>query len=332
MKKKLITCMTVSFICLCSFITVHAEEPKISNVNTTEERGNEAEIEPEEAENENPEIENLENGNLREPDKTDTQIEARPAEQQEDIVDKPQEPASQIISRPMNTVQAIPRSKKLKVLMVGNSLTYNSRNRTISDLKNLARKAGRKIEIKRLTYNNEKMKNWANPRNKNGKRLYAEIRKGCWDYIILQEQTDAAVTSSFLKASKKIADYIRKYSPKSKILYNCTWAYKKGKKVAGKRYSFSSMQKKMNQNYQTAANQSGGRVCWSGNAFLKYRKSTGTKKNLYLKDNNHASRYGWYLNACCLYNSIFGKSAAESKYYAGFGKNLAKRLQQIAAI
>lgn len=320
MKKKLITCMTVSFICLCSIITAHAEEPKISNVNTTEERGNGAEIE------------NLENGNLKEPDKTDTQTEAEPAEKQEDIIDKPQESTSQVITKPVNTTNAIPKSKKLKVLMVGNSLTYNSRNRTISDLKNLARKAGRKIEIKRLTYNNEKMKNWANPRNKNGKRLYAEIRKGNWDYIILQEQTDAAVTSSFLKASKKIADHIRKYSPKSKILYNCTWAYKKGKKVSGKRYSFSSMQKKMNQNYQTASNQSGGRVCWSGNAFLKYRKSTGTKKNLYLRDNNHASRYGWYLNACCLYNSIFGKSAAESKYYAGFGKNLAKKLQQIAAI
>lgn len=228
-------------------------------------------------------------------------------------------------------VQLVPRSKKIRVLMVGNSLTRCAGNRTVSDLKKMAKKAKRKISIKRLTYNNEKMVNWANPRHKNGKRLYKEIRSGKWDYIVLQEQTDASVKQSFVNASKKLAAYIHKTSPKTQIIYNCTWAYKKGKTVSGKRYSFSSMQNTMNRNYQTAAEQTGGRVCRSGDAFLKYRKSKGKKKNLYRRDNNHASRYGWYLNACCLYSSIFGKSPVESKYYGGIGKNLAKKLQRIAA-
>ena len=90
------------------------------------------------------------------------------------------------------------------------------------------------------------------------------------------------------------------------------------------------MQKVMNKNYQSAASKSGGSVCWSGKAFALYRKSKGKKKNLYIKDNNHASKYGWYLNACCLYRSIFGKSAAGIKYYGGIGKNLAKKLQKVA--
>lgn len=72
-------------------------------------------------------------------------------------------------------VQEVPRSKKIRVLMVGNSLTYCARNRTVSDLEKMAKKAKRKISIKRLTYNNEKLANWANPRHKNGKRLYREI-------------------------------------------------------------------------------------------------------------------------------------------------------------
>lgn len=90
------------------------------------------------------------------------------------------------------------------------------------------------------------------------------------------------------------------------------------------------MQRKMNQNYQAAARTAGGRVCWSGKAFLKYRRSSGTKKNLYLRDNNHASKYGWYLNACCLYKSIFGKNPAGIRYYAGVGKKQAQKLQQAA--
>jgi len=228
-------------------------------------------------------------------------------------------------------VQSVPKSKKIRVLMVGNSLTRCAGNTTVSDLEKMAKKAGRKITIKRVTYNNEKMVNWANPLHKNGKRLYKEIRNGNWDYIVIQEQTDASVKQSFIKASKKLSAYIHKTSPKTQIIYNCTWAYKKGKKVSGKWYSFRNMQKTMNRNYRTAAQKTDGKVCRSGDAFLKYRKSKGKKKNLYRKDNNHASRYGWYLNACCLYGTLFGKSPVESKYYGGFGKSLGKKLQNIAA-
>lgn len=236
---------------------------------------------------------------------------------------------ARVTARPIP--RPIPRPKTIRVLMVGNSLTYCARNRTISDLEKMAKKAERKISIKWLAYNNEKLENWANPRHKNGKRLYKEIKNGKWDCIVLQEQTDASVKQSFIKASKKLAAYIRKTNPKTQMIYNCTWAYKKGKKISGKWYSFSKMQKIMNRNYQTAARQTGGRVCRSGEAFLKYRESKGKKKNLYLKDNNHASRYGWYLNACCLYSSIFGKSPVESRYYGGIEKNLAVKLQRIAA-
>jgi len=183
-----------------------------------------------------------------------------------------------------------------------------------------------------LTYNNEKMVHWANPKHKNGKRLYREIRSKKWDYIVFQEQTDASVKKSFINAGKKVSSYIHKKSAKTQIVYNCTWAYKKGKKISGKYYSFSKMQNTMNQNYQSVAAQTGGRVCWSGKAFLAYRKTKGKKKNLYLKDNNHGSKYGWYLNACCLYASIFGYSPTECRYYAGLNKTQAKRLQKIAAM
>lgn len=176
------------------------------------------------------------------------------------------------------TVNAVPKSRALKVLMVGNSLTNCQNNYTIRDLKALAKKTGWKLTVRELSYNNAKLKDWADAKSKNGKKLRSEIRSRKWDYIILQEHTEAAVKKSFPDASKKISAYIRSESPKTQIIYNCTWAYKKGKKIDGKNYSSSALQKKMDQNYRAAAQQTGGRVCWSGDAFLKYRKSNGIKR------------------------------------------------------
>lgn len=221
-------------------------------------------------------------------------------------------------------------SKPLKVLMVGNSMTYSSSNSTIENLRKLAQKAGRKIKVKRLTSSGEKLKNWINPKNRNGKKLYKEIKNNRWDYIIFQEYTDASISKSFTKTSKKISKYIKKHSPKTQIIFNCTWAYRKGKKIAGKYYSYNKMQKKMNKNYERAAKQTNADICWSGKAFQQYRKRKGKKKPLYRKDNNHASKYGWYLNACCLYSTIFKSSPKECRYYGRIGKKTAKIFQNIA--
>lgn len=66
------------------------------------------------------------------------------------------------------------------VLMVGNSLTYGSGNTTIRNLKKMAEKSGRKLAVKQLSYNNEKLSNWADPAHKNGKRFYKEIKRKKW--------------------------------------------------------------------------------------------------------------------------------------------------------
>lgn len=321
MKSKITVFMIMTLICcLCFSTTVYAQDPVIAD-DMPENSGSEFPVQ--------------ESGDGKESAIQETEAasgEEKGAENtaKENVV-QIQITSAGVSQNTNAAVQSVPKSKKIYVLMVGNSITYTAGNRTISNLKKMAKKSKRKITIKRLTYNNEKMANWANPKHKNGKRLYKEIRSGKWDYIVLQEQTDASVKQSFINASKKLAAYIHETSPKTQIIYNCTWAYKKGKKISGKRYSFSEMQKTMNKNYQEVAEQTGGRVCRSGDAFLKYRKSKGKKKNLYRKDNNHASRYGWYLNACCLYSAIFGESPVESRYYGGMGKSLAKKLQRIAA-
>ncbi|MGN1165574.1 MAG: DUF4886 domain-containing protein [Lachnospiraceae bacterium] len=353
MKRKFAGLIAMTMICCLILGTVtYAEDPEVTS-SQTEDLSNEGNdgttvtdssqsdsSENEETESGSSEREGSENGSLEGEEAESGSSEGEEAESgssegEETVKNTENSTGATGTTSPSTTtstqsITPIPKSKKIRVLLVGNSLTHAKRNTSVYDLKMLAKKAGRKLVVKYLTYNDEKLKNWANPNHKNGKRLRREIKNSFWNYVIFQEQTSAAVTSSFYKAAKKLSTYIHTTSPKTKIIYNCTWAYKKGKKVAGKFYSFSNMQAKMNSNYAKVSKATGDRVCWSGKAFLKYRKRKGSV-NLYRKDNNHASRYGWYLNACCMYASIFGVSPEESKYSAGLNKKRVKVMQKIAA-
>lgn len=193
MKVKITTFIIILLLCsLCFDTAAYAQEP-VMNDHVIEDDGTEPSVQELEAAEEEKQTEDTAEENVIQVQITSTGV-----------------------SQSTGTVsQPVPQSKKLRVLMVGNSLTRCAGNRTVSDLKKMAKKAKRKITVKQLTYNNEKMVNWANPRHKNGKRLYKEIRSGKWDYIVLQEQTDASVKQSFINASKKLAAYIRKTSPKT---------------------------------------------------------------------------------------------------------------------
>jgi hypothetical protein len=225
----------------------------------------------------------------------------------------------------------ISKSQNVSVLLIGNSLVKRPGNNTISYLKNLAKKAGRSMYLDYVAYSNENLKNFSDVSTAHGRKAYRKIASRQWDYIILQENTDYAIAygKDFLKACMTLASYIRTACPDAKIIYNCTWAYNKTVKIAGKKYTSSKQQKNMNANYRKVAAATGGIVCWTGNAFQQYRKLKGAK-NLYLADKNHATSYGWFLNAACMYSLIFGTSPSESSYNGGLNCTQVKKLKNIA--
>lgn len=217
----------------------------------------------------------------------------------------------------------------VSILMIGNSLTMRKSNTTVRHLKEMAEKSGKKIRVEYVAHGNEQLKNWADKENKYGKKAYKAIAKRKWDYIVLQEHTDNAIArgKSLVSASEKLSKYIRRKCPDAEIIYNSTWAYDKTRKISGKSYSHEKQQANMDRNYKKAARLTKGRVCRSGDAFDLYRRGKGAK-NLYLADKNHASEYGWYLNACCLYAAMFGEVPAG--YYGGMEREQAERMQEAA--
>ncbi|MDO4323482.1 MAG: DUF4886 domain-containing protein [Lachnospiraceae bacterium] len=227
--------------------------------------------------------------------------------------------------------QALPKNKKVSVLLIGNSMVKRSGNDTMKYLKGMAKNAGRNLYLDYVAYGNEKLYNYCNSKNSHGKAAQKKIAQKKWDYIILQENTDWAIAhgNTFLNASIKLCKYIEKKCPTAKILYNCTWAYDKTVWIQGKKYTHSTQQKNMNKKYLQAASATGGSVCWTGNAFDKYRK-VKKAKNLYVADKNHASKYGWYLNAASMYAMIFQTSPSECTYTGGLNCSHAKQLRKIA--
>lgn len=238
---------------------------------------------------------------------------------------------------PVQAQEVVPITKeKISILFIGNSLTYlrghGKDNYFLLYFERMARKAGYQVQISRVTKGGQKLSNWANPGNADGKRAYQAIRKKKWDVVVLQENTDYATAhnSSFQKAAKKLSGVIYKNNPDTRLIYNCTWAYQKGKKISGKFYSYSKMQQLLNQHYRQAAKATGGEISWAGNAFLQCRKQN---KNiaLYVKDNNHPSRYGSFLSASSMYAAVFGRNPMKSGYCFSGDKKKSRCLQRIAA-
>lgn len=226
---------------------------------------------------------------------------------------------------------SVSKSKNVSILLIGNSMVKRPKNYTATYLKNLCKYAGRKVTIDYVATSNEKLKNWANKKTSSGKKAYKKIASRKWNYIILQEHTDYAIAygRTFLKASKTLAAYIKKKCPNAKIIYNCTWAYDKTVTINGKRYTYSKQRRNMQSNYKKVASATGGTICWSGKAFHAYRKLKRAKA-LYLADKNHATSYGWFLNASCMYATIFGASPEESSYTGGLNKTQIKKIKKIA--
>lgn len=71
-------------------------------------------------------------------------------------------------------------------------------------------------------------------------------------------------------------------------------------------------------------------MIFTGNAFNGYREKYD-RIRLYKWDGNHATNAGYYLNACCIYAKLFGKSPYKLNYYRGMEKKIALQLQKSAA-
>ena len=209
------------------------------------------------------------------------------------------------------TVEEKTSSKTKTILFVGNSKTY------VNDIPGLTGKiasaGGYKVETKSVTKGGATLKTLS-------KEYSSKLKDIKYDYLILQEQTDAYLNSDTSLYKNGVKEVINETKGKSnsKIYIRALWGLKNTK------------QDKLNSCYKNTdniASSVGAKVIYDGKAWDLSEKKY--KYNLF-KDERHQSKYGAYLSALTIYATIFNKSPIGINYYGNLTKTEASNLQKVA--
>jgi len=214
--------------------------------------------------------------------------------------------------------------KPLRVLFIGNSYTFfNGGMGTLVQSLASAVKGGRGLEFVEVTKGGQTLEGHWNE----GKAL-AQIRKGGWDFVVLQEHSLRPLQDreKMYTYAKRFDAEIRKVGAKT-VFYE-TWARKNRPEMqAGIDAAYSGLAR------EVAAVVAPAGLAWQ--AALKAQPSL----SLHIADLSHPTPAGSYLNACVFYETFFGKSPeglphtirnAAGKVLVDLSDNEAKLLQHAA--
>ena len=138
-----------------------------------------------------------------------------------------------------------------------------------------------------------------------------------WDYITLQQAShESANPETYTPYLEEVADYVRMYCPKAKILIHQTWAYETGSAKLANQERFatdSEMFAAVEAAYNAAAQRIGADgIIPAGKAMLTAAK-TGIEQ--IHRDTYHASLgAGRYLLALCWYKYLTGRDITENAF------------------
>lgn len=157
---------------------------------------------------------------------------------------------------------------------------------------------------------------------KDGKAL-AEIRKGGWDFVVLQEQSQRPVFERAL-----FADYARRFdeeirAQRGKTILLMTWDRPENDAQGVTTNNVAAA-------YTAVGKQLGIKVAPAG---LAFGRSLALKPNIQLYiPNGHPTTEGTYLAACVLFETIYGTSALGNSFADwSISPDTKKFLQQVAA-
>lgn len=213
-----------------------------------------------------------------------------------------------IISNSQNSYGAANANDTIKVLWVGNSYTfYNDLPDLTADI---AKENGVIMENTKVLKGGEKLSgHLQNP------VLHEELKKGGWDYIILQEFSSgpAASTKSVAQNIYPYAEAIdsiaHTYSPDAKTILYMTWGHKNGN-VRQDAYplddDYENMQERIKTTYIDLAYDLDAWCAPVGIAWQNVR-SKYPEIELYVPDDFHPSLAGSWLAANALFSTIYQK-------------------------
>ena len=170
------------------------------------------------------------------------------------------------------------------------------------------------------------------------------IRRGDWDYVVLQEQSqmpsiDYYRYNSMYPAAAQLRDSILKYNPCAEVVFYMTWGrrdggqqcenYGQGLYCSAEFRDFDHMQDTMTRAYCEVAEQLLSQVAPAGEAWRYARHHSDI--NPFTSDGSHPSMYGTYLTACTFYATFFGERPMGLPYPSNITESEAVFLQKAAS-
>lgn len=185
-----------------------------------------------------------------------------------------------------------PCARPLRVLFIGNSYTYVNELPRLIEQSATSAKESRVLETEMVAVGGATLEShWE------GGRALAAVRKGPWDFVVLQEQgTRPLAQPEVMYRYARLFDAEVKRAGAQTVFY-LTWA----------RLGQEQLQGTRSEAYLSIARELGARVAPIGTVWQQVRReSPGIK--LYSEDGAHPSPAGTYLAACVFYVTFYGKS------------------------
>ena len=212
-----------------------------------------------------------------------------------------------------------------KILFVGNSHTYT--NDLPGMFFEMAQAGGHGVDVYDLTEGSYTLQRFSDPEDELGEILTDALQSEPWDFVVLQENTNAAVA---FNAKKDMYPYARKLDEMIKAAggqtaFLMTWAPEEG---AGA-FSREMVQGQLAAGYRTIAEELDALLIPGGEVFAKALEQDEDLQ-LWGEDGQHPSVEGTYLAACTAYALLFQETPVGNPYLADLDQDKAQELQGMA--
>lgn len=212
-----------------------------------------------------------------------------------------------------------------KFLFIGNSHTYV--NNLPGTFYELASAGGYETEVYEITAGAYSLKKFSDPQDPYGEVVFDALKNEAWDFVILQENTNAAMSSN---ADRNMLIYARVLDElaedaSAQTAFLMTWAPEDGIALSTQ----EDVQEKLSQNYKKAAIQLDALLIPGGDLFV-YALDRYPDLVLLGEDGQHPSVEGTYLTACAAYTLFFQETPEGNPFLYDIDGETAKNLQRTA--
>ncbi len=223
-------------------------------------------------------------------------------------------------------------AKTIHVLFIGNSLTTaNNLPQLTADL---ARSRNHLME-----YDVYAPGGWNFSQHASGPQTLEKIKKGNWDFVVLQEQgqmpafAERQVQEDVYPFARQLSEAVKTANPQARVVFYMTMARKNGDSHNAMKISlpeletYEGMQNRINQSYMNMGTNNHDLIAPVGLVWKKVREQYPSI-DLYV-DETHPNLTGTYLAACVFYTAFFNDTPAGLSHPSTIDGQTASAIQNV---